>query len=131
MLEDVERRIAELEAVFRTVATQPTTPPPRECLVEGHLPNLGATMETDIPVPRELLARGSGTIELQNRVRCNTSSSLRCGALWVGVLGVSDETLCANDGAGRGIQASSDANWVPRVDPGRRIIAQATRRPVS
>ena len=69
MLEDVERRIAELDAEFRTIATQPTTPPPREYLVEGHLPDLGAPWRSTFRSSR-VAGSGSGTID------CRTASGV-------------------------------------------------------
>jgi hypothetical protein len=65
MLADAERRVAELEAAVRIAPAGPPILPPIEGAVEVYLRDLRATLETDAPRARELLARGIGSITLR------------------------------------------------------------------
>lgn len=100
MLEQAERRIAELETDLRALPLEPPALPPLKEAVEGYLQNLRETMATDVTAAREMLAQGIGTITLRpagGQLVAEMRGNL------VGLLGLTDGAVYANDGAGSGI----------------------------
>lgn len=100
LLEQAERRIAELEADLRALPLEPPALPPLSESVESYLQNLRQTMATDVTAAREMLAQGIGTITLRpagGRLVAEMRGNL------VGLLGLANGAVYANDGAGRGI----------------------------